>query len=163
MNKNDQIRHPQVLLVQDGKKIGVMSSRDAFLEARAQDLDLVEINPNANPPVCAILDYGKFLYEKNKAKKSATVVTKEKEIDFRYVIADHDLMTKANQAREFLGKGYFVKLVVKFKAREKAHKDQGWVVLKKVLELLEDVGTVLSGPSMDGNSISAKLGKKSAP
>jgi len=163
IRKNEQIRHPQVLVVMDGNKLGVYSSRDAQAMARNEGLDLVEVAPQAKPPVCAIVDFGKYMYERSKAKKTKSNTVKEKEICFRYVIDTHDLETKINQAKKFLSKGDRVKLIVKFKARENAHRDQGFDVIRSALDMLKDYAVVEKSPLMEGNSIVAKLvtnGKK---
>jgi translation initiation factor IF-3 len=157
---NDRIRIPQVLVVQDGKNLGVMATRDALAKARSVGLDLVEVAPHARPPVCSIMDYGKYMYDRQKRSKSQSHQSKEKEISFRYVIDQHDLETKANQVRRFLEKGIKVKVVVKFKAREKAHKDQGFVAIQKLLSLLEDVAAVEKAPTLEGNNIIARLDVK---
>ncbi len=154
---NEQIRIPQVLVVHEGKNLGVMPTREALSKARSFDLDLVEVAPQARPPVCSIMDYGKYMYDKRKRSKSQSHSQKEKEVSFRYVIDDHDLGTKAGQVRRFLEKGFKVKLVVKFKAREKAHKDQGFVTIKKLLALVEDIAVVERPPAFEGNNITARL------
>ena len=158
---NERIRIPQVRVIHDGQNLGVMSNRDALLKAQELGLDLVEVSPNVRPPVCQIMDYGKFMYEKSKRKKDQKgTANKEKEIAFRYVIDKHDLETKAGQARKFLEKGYRVKLVVKFKAREKAHKDQGFKALKDLIALLEDVAEVEKEPGFEGHTVTARLDKR---
>ncbi len=157
---NERIRIPQVLVVHEGKNLGVMQTRDALAKARSMGLDLVEVAPHARPPVCSIMEYGKYMYDRQKRSKSQSHGQKEKEISFRYVIDGHDLETKANQVRRFLEKGIKVKVVVKFKAREKAHKDQGFVAIQKLLSLLEDVATVEKAPSFEGNNIIARLDVK---
>jgi translation initiation factor IF-3 len=155
---NERIRIPQILVVHEGKNLGVMNNRDALAKARGLGLDLVEVAPNARPPVCQIMDYGKYRYEKSKREsKAKSQMRKEKEISFRYVIDDHDLETKANQVRKFLEKGQRVKLVVKFKAREKAHKEKGFVALKKIIAMLEDVASVEKAPGFEGHNITARL------
>lgn len=155
---NHMIRVPNVRLVKDGENLGVVPTAQAQAEARNAGLDLVEVAPNAKPPVCAIMDYGKYMFERSKkAKDNKSSKTKEKELSFRYVISDHDLETKANQARKFLEKGDKVKLVVKFKKREKAHKDQGWDAIRKMIELLADVATVEKEPAFEGGNITARL------
>ena len=157
---NEQIRIPQVLVIHDGKNLGVMSNRSALEIARSFDLDLVEVSPNSRPPVCHIIDYGKFMYNRHKKQKetcSKQIHNREKEVDFRYVIADGDLNTKINQIRKFLIKGYKVKCVCKFRQRENMHKDQGFEVIKKVIKALEDVASVESSPKLDGSNIVCKL------
>jgi translation initiation factor IF-3 len=158
---NERIRIPKVRVIHDGKNLGVMSNRDALSKAREEGLDLVEVSPNTRPPVCQIMDYGKFKYEKSKKKKDQKGSSrKEKEISFRYVIAEGDLATKAGQARKFLEKGYRLKLVVKFKSREKAHKDQGFKVIKSLIAMLEDVAEVEKEPGFEGHNVTARLDKR---
>jgi translation initiation factor IF-3 len=157
---NEQIRIPRILVVQDGKNLGEMFTRDALALARNAGLDLVEVSPYSRPPVCQIMDYGKFMYDKSKKDKQKSPQIKEKEIAFRYVIDQHDLETKANQAKGFLEKGMRVKLVVKFKAREKAHKDLGFDVIRRVIEILKDVSTVEIQPKFEGANVIARLDVK---
>jgi len=161
VKKNEQIRYPRVLVVHDGVKLGEMSSRDAQFKARELELDLVEVAPQAKPPVCAIMDYGKYQYEKNKKQSGNKAVTvKEKEFSLRYVISDHDLQTKMNQAKQFLDKGDRVKIIIKFKARENAHKDAGWDVMKKAIDMLAEHGTPEKEPFWEGNRIVVRIFKK---
>ncbi len=163
VRKNEQIRVAKILLIKGDQNLGEYSPYDALKLAREEGLDLVEVAPNARPPVCQIMDYGKFLYDQQKKKKAQKNSTqKEKEISFRYVIDDHDLETKANQARKFLEKGHRVKLIVKFKAREKAHKDQGFVAIKKCIELLDNVASVYKPVAMEGANVTCRLEAKSA-
>lgn len=157
---NDQIRIPRVLVVKDGANLGEMATRDALALARSEGLDLVEVAAHSRPPVCQIMDYGKFMYDKSKKDKGKSNQPKEKEITFRYVIDQHDLETKANQAKGFLEKGTKVKLTVKFKSREKAHKDLGFDVIRKVIEMLKDVSTVEIAPKFEGVNVIARLDVK---
>ena len=158
---NERIRIPEIRVIHDGKNLGIMKTKDALAKAKDLELDLVEVSPTAKPPVCHIMDYGKFVYEKNKrAKDQKSSAVKEKEIKFRYIIDNHDLETKANQAKKFLEKGFKVKLVVWFKAREKAHKDQGFAAIKHMLTLLAEVAEVDKEPSFEGTNITAKLKQK---
>ncbi len=156
---NEQIRIHQVLVVQDGKNLGVMYTKEALATARASGLDLVEVAPNSRPPVCHIMDYGKYMFDRSKSKGKASQ-QKEKEISFRYVTDDHDLETKANQAKKFLEKGMRVKLVVKFKHREKAHKELGFETLSKVIELLKEVSSLEMPPKFEGANVVARLDRK---
>ena len=161
VRKNEQIRAFKVLLIKDGQNLGTYPTNEAIRMAREEGLDLVEVSPNANPPVCSIIDYGRHLYDQQKKKKSQKQSQqREKEICFRYVIAEHDLATKAAQVRSFIEKGYRVKLMVKFKARENAHKDQGFLVVKRCLELLQDVATAEKAPHLEGNTITCRLEAK---
>ena len=158
---NERIKLPEVLLIHEGQNLGVVKTSEALAKARSCNLDLVEVAPNARPPVCQIMDYGKFMYEKQKREKSkAASHHKEKEISFRYVIDDNDLETKANQIRKFIDKGLKVKVVVKFKAREKAHKDKGFAALKKLIEMLADVVSIEKEPGFEGHNVTARLDKK---
>jgi translation initiation factor IF-3 len=160
---NEQIRIPQVLVIHDGKNLGVMSNRDALALARNQNLDLVEVSPTARPPVCHIIDYGKYMFDRQKRQKESTAKqaqNREKEVNFRYVIGDGDLTTKAGHIRNFIAKGFKVKCVCKFKAREKAHKDQGFDLLNRVIEMLKDVSSVEIPPKHEGANIMCKLDVK---
>lgn len=155
---NHMIRVSSVRLVKDGENLGIVPIIQAHAEARKAELDLVEIAPNAKPPVCAIMDYGKYMFERSKkSKESKSSRTREKEIFFRYVISVNDLETKANQARKFLEKGDRVKLVVKFNKREKAHKDRGWDTINKMINILEDIASVDKEPAFEGGNITARL------
>jgi translation initiation factor IF-3 len=156
---NERIRIREVRVIHDGQNLGVMATADALKRARQANLDLVEVAPNSRPPVCQIMDYGKFMFEKSKKKKQPSS-QKEKELSFRYVIGDHDLETKANLARKFLEKGQKVKFVVKFKAREKAHKNQGFSALEKMVELLNDIASVEKAPGFEGHNLTARLEPK---
>ena len=155
---NDRIKIYEVLLIHEGENLGVMKTRDALAKAVSLDLDLVEVSPNARPPVCQIMDYGKFMFENNKKKKHH--FAKDKEVSFRYVIDDNDLTTKASQIRKFIEKGHKVKVVVKFKAREKAHKDKGFAALEKLITMLEDIVSVEKPPGFEGHTVTARLNKK---
>ncbi len=145
---------------------GVMPTRDAFKMAQEQGLDLVEISPNADPPVCRIMDFGKFRYDegiKRKAsrKQARTHNRSLKEIKFHVNVADHDYETKVNHARKFLEKGHKVKLSLQFRGRENAHRDLGMELMKRVVLSLEDISVVDSPPRIVGRSIIAMVGSKS--
>ena len=162
VRRNEQIRIPKVLVIHDGKNLGVMHNRSALELARSLNLDLVEVSPNSRPPVCHILDYGKYMFDKQKKQKQSKInkIIKEKEVEFRYVIGDGDLLTKVNQVKNFLLKGHKVKCVCKFMHRENAHKDQGFKVLNKILEMLKDISIVEFGPKFDGSNLICKLSHK---
>lgn len=158
---NEQIRVPQVRLVFNGDNLGIVSTNEALNKARTAGLDLVEVAPHAKPPVCSIIDYGKFMYDKQKKEKlNKAGAKKEKEVCFRYVIDDHDLEVKAKQVRRFLEQGMRVKLRVKFKDREKAHRDQGFSVIDRLIVMVQDIGNLEGLPNFDGKNITAKLDKK---
>lgn len=137
---NERIRLPEVLLVdEEGQKVGVVPTNEALKRARDLNLDLVEVAPNLRPPVCKIINYGKYQYEQDKTqavqrKKSKT--REEKEMRLSLKIADHDLEVKAKKVDQFLEKQHKVKVVVRFKGREITHPELGKEVLEKFLNLL---------------------------
>lgn len=161
---NRMIRAREVRLIdQDGEMQGVLPTRDALKMAEDAGLDLVEVSPNANPPVCKILDYGKYKYEQEKklreSKKNQTQI-KLKEIRMQPKIEKHDLLFKTKHISEFLGEGNKVKVTVRFRGREMAHTELGRVVLDKVLESLEEqeIGFTLDrSPKMEGRFMSMTL------
>lgn len=156
---NDRIRVPEIRLIgPDGSQIGVVSTRDALAKAKQIGLDLVEISPSARPPVCRILDYGKYKYEQSKKQKdNKTTTTKLKEVKFRLNIDTHDYETKLRRAEAFLGKGNKVKISLMFRGREMEHKDIGFEVVKRAIEDLEGTATVDSQPRLVGRNITLTL------
>lgn len=163
---NWQIRVPNVRVFQDEKSLGVMPVEEARRMAQDLGLDLVEVAPEARPPVCKIMDYGKFKYEqdlkkKENAKKQRESQVQIKEIRLRPNIADHDITTRINQAKKFLESGCKVQFVLQFRgAREMCHKDQGFIVVKKFIENLNENSIVEKNPAMDGNKITFCLSPK---
>ncbi|MEA1909476.1 MAG: translation initiation factor IF-3 [Patescibacteria group bacterium] len=137
---NERIRLPEVLLVdEEGQKVGVVPTSEALKRARDLNLDLVEIAPNLRPPVCKIIDYGKYKYEQGKAlsqQRKKSKVVGEKEMRLSLNIDDHDLAVKVKKVDQFLAKGHKVKVVVRFKGREITHPELGRQVLAKFLGLL---------------------------
>lgn len=155
---NEQIRVPQVLLIRDGQRVGVMPTFEALRLARESELDLVEIAPLEKPPVVSIMDYGKYKFDlSKKARDQRQNNPKEKEIFLRYTIDPHDLTTKINQIRQYLQKGTKVRLAVKFKGRENAHKDEGMHLITDCLQQLADIAVVEKQPSVDGAQIWCRL------
>lgn len=154
---NEQIRDKEVRVIgPDGEQIGVMSSKEAYFKAKDAGLDLVKISPNAKPPVCKIVDYGKYRYEqtrraKEAKKKQRTVETKE--IRLSPNIDTNDLNTKVNQARKFLQKGNKIKVSLRFRGREMAHKDVGREILNSFYDQLQDVSSVDKPAKMEGRSM----------
>ena len=154
---NEQIRDKEVRLIgPDGEQLGIMSAKEAYFKAKDANLDLVKIAPTAKPPVCKIIDYGKYRYElarkaKEAKKKQKTVETKE--IRLSPNIDTNDLNTKVNQARKFLSKGAKVKVSLRFRGREMAHRDVGREILDSFYKELEDVSTVDKPAKMDGRSM----------
>jgi translation initiation factor IF-3 len=147
---------------ENGEQAGVLKTRDALALARSLNLDLVEVAPNAQPPVCRLLDYGKYRYEQDKkekeARKSQKVIT-VKEVRLRPKIDDHDLRTKGNQARGFLEEGHKVKMTVLFRGREMAHQEIGREVLNQMLDMLKDVVLVEQSPRVEGRNMTMLLSK----
>lgn len=162
VRKNEQIRVPKILLVNDGVKIGIKDTADALRMAREAGLDLVEVAANMKPPVCSIMDYGKYKYDQAKRQKDKqkNAGPKEKEISFRYVIDDHDLETKINQIKKFVEHGDKVKIVVKFKARENAHRDQGLALVQKCVTALGELVAIEKPPGFEGNTVTCRVTKK---
>jgi translation initiation factor IF-3 len=161
---NEDIRVPQVRLIdQDGEMIGVMSARDALLRAYDVGLDLLEISPNAVPPVCKILDYGKYKYEQqkkaNEARKRQKVV-ELKEIKVRPNIDDHDYGVKMRQMKEFIEEGDKVKVTLRFRGREMAHQDLGLKVLDRIRTELAEATKVESMPRLENRQMIMVLAPK---
>ena len=140
----------------EGEMIGVVSLREGLIMAEEAGLDLVEVSPNADPPVCKILDYGKFKYEAQKkkaeAKKKQTVI-EVKEIKLRPNIDDNDYGVKMRSMRKFLEEGDKVKVTLRFRGRELAHQDLGMKVLERVRDDLEDLGKIEQIPKMEGRQM----------
>ncbi len=163
---NRQIRARQVLLITaENEKLGPMPVYEALNRAQTEGLDLVEVSPNADPPVCKIMDYGKFQYEKSKRakeakKKQAKVVLKE--IKFNSVrTADHDFQFKMRHAHEFLSNGWKVKATVRFSGREMLHTDLGMEMLRRFAADVADVGEIELPPRMESRSMFMILTPKS--
>lgn len=158
---NERIRVPQVRVIgDDGEQVGVVPVRDAIAMAQAKGLDLVEVSPTARPPVCRIMDYGKFKYEQNRRARKAKKKqhhTQLKEIKMRPKIEDHDFGTKVNHARDFLLERDKVKLTVIFRGREIARPEIGHRLMRRVIETLSDVALVENAPRAEGRAITAVL------
>jgi translation initiation factor IF-3 len=158
---NNEIRVLEVLLISStGEKMGVVNTRQALMMARNEQLDLVEVSANSTPPVCKIIDYGKYQYEQSKKEKQNSkpqTKVKNKEVKVRPNIDTHDLNVKIKQARTFLEKGFRVRLSCFFRGREMMHKDQGVGVLKKMIEELSDCSTTDAQPKMAGRICAVNL------
>jgi translation initiation factor IF-3 len=159
---NEQIRVTPVRVVaSDGTQLGVLTTEEAMEQARTADLDLVEVAPKESPPVCRIMDYGKYKYQQKKRQhKSHSHQTKIKEIRVRPKTGDHDLTVKVNKAREFLGHKDKVIVTVVFRGREMAHVDEGRRVINGILEQLVDISKVESGPTQHGRRLVCTLAPK---
>ncbi len=154
---NDEIRVPQVQLIdQDGTNRGAIPTREALAIAQEAGLDLVEVAPNADPPVCKILDYGKFKYESQKKaaearKKQRTIEVKE--IKMRPMIDDHDYDVKMRSIRRFFEEGDKVKVTLRFRGREMAHQDLGLKLLDRVRSELSELSKVEQEPKLEGRQM----------
>jgi len=141
------------VVLDDGGTLGVMDTRDAIQEARRMGLDLVEIAPNAQPPVAKIIDYGKFLYEQKKKAheaKKKQVTVQVKEIKFRPGTDDHDYQYRMEHARQWLGEGDKVRAAIAFRGREMSHRELGAKILQRLTKDLDDMGDVEVAPKMEG-------------
>ena len=158
------VRVPQVRLVGDNIEVGVYTIQEALKMAQEQQLDLVEISPNADPPVCKIIDYNKFLYEKKRKEKEMKAKSKAsevKEIRFTPNTDDHDFDFKAKHAEKFLKEGNKVKAYVQFKGRAIQFKERGELLLLKFAERLNDSGVLEGMPKMEGKRMLAIWAPKS--
>lgn len=161
---NEQIRDREVRLIgQDGEQLGIMSAREAQKIALEAELDLVKIAPTAKPPVCKIIDYGKYKYEQTRKEKEAK--KKQKTVEVKEVrlspnIDTNDLNTKVNNAKKFIGKGNKVKVTLRFRGREMAHVQSSKHILDDFAALLEDVAVVEKPAKMEGRSMSMVLTEK---
>lgn len=163
---NEQIREKEVRLVgSDGEQLGVVSSSEAQKIADEKELDLVLIAPTAKPPVCKIMNYGKFLYEQTKkdkeAKKNQKVIN-IKEVRLSPTIEAHDIEIKANNARKFLNAGNKVKVTVRFRGREADYSFKGNKILNYFYEKLEEVGVIEKAPKLEGRNMIMILAPKKA-
>ncbi|MDU1043940.1 MULTISPECIES: translation initiation factor IF-3 [Peptoniphilus] len=161
---NEEIREREVRLVDDeGNQLGVVATNQAIDLAISKRLDLVKVAPNAKPPVCRLMDYGKYRYDMEKKEKEARKKQKViniKELRLTPNIEDHDLNTKANRAIDFLKNGDRVKVAVRFRGREMGHTDLGREVLDKFVDLISEYGVVDKKPKMEGRNLVMFLSEK---
>jgi len=161
---NEQIRDKEVRLIgEDGEQLGIMSSKEAMKLAEEAGLDLVKIAPTAKPPVCKIVDYGKYKYEQVRREKEAKKkqkVIEIKEIRLSPNIDTNDLNTKINAARKFLSKGDKVKITLRFRGREMAHMNNSKHILDDFAESLSDIAVVEKAPKVEGRSLTMFLTEK---
>ena len=161
---NEQIRDKEVRLVsEDGEQLGIMSSREALKMAMDAELDLVKIAPMAKPPVCKIIDYGKFKYEQTQKDQEAK--KKQKTVELKEVrlspnIDTNDLNTKVNNAKKFIAKGNKVKVTLRFRGREMAHIQQSRHVLDDFARMLSDIAVIEKPAKLEGRSMSIVLTEK---
>jgi translation initiation factor IF-3 len=166
---NEQIRVRQVRLIDaEGKQVGVVDTRDALRQAQQSNLDLVMVSPNTVPPVCRILDYGRFRFEQQQQEKEARKRARMQEIKsikLRVKIGQGDFETKLNHVKRFLKDGHKVKVTIMFRGRERTHPELGENLLKRVAEDLKDIAIVESAPNMMGmdmNMVVAPTAKAAA-
>ena len=161
---NEQIRDREIRLIgEDGEQLGIMSAREAMKIAQEAELDLVKIAPAAKPPVCKIIDYGKYKYEQARKEKEAK--KKQKTVEVKEVrlspnIDTNDLNTKINNAKKFISKGKKVKVTLRFRGREMAHVQQSKHILDDFAETLADVAVVEKPAKMEGRAMSMVLAEK---
>ena len=156
---NEDINSSQIRVIgEDGEALGVMTSTEALEIANDRGFDLVEIAPDADPPVCKLMDYGKFKYEKRRKEKEAKKkqhVIHVKEVRFRPMIEEHDFQTKIKKAKKFLEAKNKLKITVMFRGREMTHLEYGDMLMDKIKAELEDISIIASHPSREGRFITA--------
>ncbi len=163
---NRAIRVPEVRLIdEDGTQLGVVATAQALEMARAKDVDLVEVAANAVPPVCKLLDYGRFKYEQTKKEREAKKHQHQselKELRLRPRTDDHDLDVRSRAARRFLTEGHKVRLLVRFRGREAAHPEIARAQIQRIASSLTDIAVVEQGPAMEGRAMFAVLARSRA-
>ena len=163
---NNQIKAKEVLVIgPNGEQVGVKSLSDALVLAGYANLDLVLMNPNGNPPVCKVMDYNKFRYEKNKKEKEALKrqkanMSETKEFRLSSVIDVGDFETKINQVTKYLKKGDKIKVTIRFKGRQMAHTELGEEVMNRFAERLSSISEVSTKPNLDGRTMTMLLTPK---
>ena len=154
---NDEIRDREVRLISaTGEQLGILSTREALERAAEADLDLVKISPTANPPVCKLMDYGKYKFEQQKREKEARKnqrVIEIKEVRMSPGIDVNDFNVKLRNAQKFLSEGDRVKVTVRFRGREMAHPEQGLSILERLADDLKDVAVIENQPKMEGRNM----------
>lgn len=164
MQINEEIRDKEIRVIDvDGSQLGIMSAKDAQKIAYSKDLDLVKIAPQATPPVCRIMDYGKYRFEQAKrekeAKKNQKVIS-IKEVRLSLNIDTNDFNTKANHAKEFLKNGDKVKVTLKFRGREMAHPEMGGTIMERFATACSELGNVDKAPKLEGRSMTMMITAK---
>jgi translation initiation factor IF-3 len=161
---NEQIRAREVRVIDAaGEQLGILPVREAMSIALEKELDLVEVAPNANPPVCRLMDYGKYLYEKRKRERESRKAQKQievKEVRLRPKTGEHDIQVVLTKSRKFFAEDAKVRVRIRFRGREIYHQDVARDLMKRVSEELSDVAVVESHPSIDGRSMVMVLGPK---
>jgi len=161
---NEDIRAKEVRVIdENGEQLGIMAPREALRIARDRGLDLVEVAPNAHPPVCRVMDYGKFMYEKSKKERESRKnqkTVKIKEVRISPKIDDHDFSVRVRSAAEFLQKGNKVKATVRFRGREIVHADIGKRLLENLAQFVQEYAVVERDPSVEGRNMVMILAPK---
>lgn len=159
IRRNQRIRVPKIRVVgPDGKQFGIMDTKEALAIAQGAGLDLVEVAAQARPPVCRIMDFGKYVYEQQKKAKDAKGTTnKTKEVKFRPRVEQHDYETKLRRAEQFLGKGNKLKLTLSFRGREMSHTDIGFDTIRRAVADLETMGHADNTPKLVGRNINVMM------
>ncbi len=164
MNVNEDIRDREVRLVDaDGAMLGIMSAKEAQKIAYSKNLDLVKISPNAKPPVCKIMDYGKYMFEQSKKEKESKKkqkIIKVKEVKVTPTIEDHDFNFKVKNAQRFLEDGDKVKVSIRFRGREMQHTSLGQEVLLKFAKTVDTIANIERAPRLEGRNMFIILGPK---
>lgn len=162
---NERIRAPEVRVISEiGEQLGVLSTREALSIAKDSGFDLVEVSPDARPPVCRLLDYGKYKYQQKKKAheaKKKQVIIEVKEVNFTPNTDKHDIETKRNHIKRWMTEKARVKVGVKFRGREMAHIDRGYEVIKNLMVGLEDIALQEAPPRMEGRRLNVMLIPKS--
>jgi translation initiation factor IF-3 len=164
-NVNERIRATEVRVIgADGNQLGIMPTKQALELAASESLDLVEVAPNADPPVCKIMDFGKFKYQKNKrsqeAKKKQTVI-QVKEVKIRPKTGEHDLQVKIRNIKRFLNQNDKAKVTMLFRGREITYTNRGMMILERIIEEFKDEAVVEKSPAMEGRNLVMVLAPKS--
>jgi translation initiation factor IF-3 len=163
---NERIRVPEVRLIdENGQQVGIMKTSEALRYAESRELDLVEVAPDAKPPVCRVLDYSKYKYEQIQKQKAARKHQQQiniREIKFRPKIAQHDYDTKKGHVERFLKARDKVKVTIMFRGREMAHPERGEMILNRLAEELEDLAVVEQRPQQDGRNMTMMLAPQRA-
>lgn len=161
---NERIRFPKIRVIDtDGGQLGIMTPRDALRMAEEKELDLVLVSDKADPPVCRIMDYGKFKFEQEKKAREARKkqhTSDVKEVKMRYKIEDHDYQVRVNQAKKFLNAGDKVKATITFRGREIQHRDLAETLLKQMATDLEEFAEVQQAPKQEGRNMMMLLAPK---
>lgn len=163
---NERIRAREIRVIdEEGKQLGIMPPYEALKHAREHGLDLVEVSPTANPPVCRIINYGKYLYQLSKRQHEARKHQRSsglKEVKFSPRTGEHDIEVKRNQMLRFLQEGSKVKATVEFRGREMAHRDLGWKLLERLVKDIGEAGQVETRPKQEGRNLSTIVAPKKA-